>query len=153
VFTSKQSVGSFSSPDMSSLQDQYVSVDVQMKTTGTSLDDKAGIMFRQDRAKGAFYFFGLSPNGGYSLSLYDGSDWQTLIPTTYSDAVKPDKVNHLAVSMAGSQILLEINGQMVGSATDDTLKSGDAGFGLNLSDAGIDATVSFSNFYIRSPQD
>jgi uncharacterized Zn finger protein (UPF0148 family) len=149
-FTSKNNVCSFSFPDMSIQKDVFISVDMQMSTTSHSTDDKAGIIFRHSEAKNAFYFFAASSNGGFTLSMYDGSGWNNLVSSD-STVIKPNQVNHLAVSMVGSQIILQINNQVVGSYQDDRLQSGDAGLGFNLSDAGIDGKATFTNFYVRTP--
>ena len=152
-FTSKHNVCEISFPDMPVQKDVLVSVDMQVTSTSHSQDDKAGIVFRHSDAKPSFYFYAVSPtNGSFSLSMYDGSSWHTLINPTTSAAIKSNQVNQMAVSMAGSQILLEINHQVVGDYQDDSLTSGDAGVGLNLSDAGINAKATFSNFYVKAPQ-
>jgi len=152
-FTSKHNVCEISFPDMPVQKDLLVSLDVQITSTSHSPDDKAGIVFRHTASKPSFYFFGLSPNGGFFLSMFDGSSWHNLIDPTTSAAIKSNQVNQIAVSMAGSQILLEINNQVVGDYQDDSLTSGDAGVGLNLSDAGIDAKATFSKFYVKAPKE
>ena len=147
---SKKSIGSFSSPDMPALKDIYVSADVQMTTTSHSLQDTAGIIFHNSQQTGVFYYFGVSSNGGYSLSMYDGSGWRNLISATSSSIVnKTGQVNHLAVSMIASVILLQINNQIVGSYTDSNLLSGDAGLGVNVTAGEITTVVTFSNFTVR----
>jgi hypothetical protein len=61
-------------------------------------------------------------------------------------------VNHLAVSIQGNEILLMINNSVVNSFEDSQLSSGGAGLGLELTSAGEEATVIFSNFSIRAPK-
>ena len=151
--TSKQSIGSFTFPVHAIQKDVFISVDMQMTTTSQDLNDKAGIAFRHSQTKKTFYFFGVSPNGSFSLSMYDGDNWNHLIPATNSTLIQSDGVNHLAVSMVGDQIILLINDQIVGSYQDDHLASGDAGVGINLSDAGIHATTIFKHFVVRTPQE
>jgi hypothetical protein len=86
------------------------------------------------------------------LSLYDGSNWNDLIQFTPSDQIKNNQVNHLAVSIQGNQILLMINNSVVNSFEDSQLSNGGAGLGLEITSAGVDATVIFSNFYVRAPK-
>jgi hypothetical protein len=151
--TSKRSIGSFEYPNMPIQKDLFVSLDMQMTSTSHTADDRAGIVFRHSEEKGSFYFFGVSSSdGSFTLSLYDGSGWNDLISPTQSTAIKSDQVNHLAISMAGSQILLQINNQIVGNSEDNKLASGDAGMGINLPGAGIDAKAIFTNFIVRAPQ-
>jgi len=149
----KKSIGSFSSPDMPAKKDVFVSVDLTMVTTSHSLQDAAGIIFRDSTQTGAFYFFGISSNGGYMLSMFDGNSWHDLIPATSSAVVKKTgQLNHLAVAISASQIVLEVNGQIVGSYSDTRLTSGDVGLGVNVTAGGITTTLSFTNFTVRTPQ-
>jgi hypothetical protein len=84
--------------------------------------------------------------------MFDGSNWDDLITFTPSDQIKNNQVNHLAVSMQGDQILLMINNTVVNSFEDSRLTSGGAGLGLEITSAGVDATVIFSNFDVRAPK-
>jgi DNA-directed RNA polymerase subunit M/transcription elongation factor TFIIS len=151
-FTSKKPMASFSYPDMPVQKDVFISVDLQMTSSNQNSDDQAGIIFHHTAKDQSFYFFSINPNGAYSLSMYDGSGWNDLINTSDTDQLKPNQVNHLAVSMQGSQILLIINNSVVNSFEDTQLTSGIAGLGLNLSAPGEDATVIFTNFYVRAPK-
>ena len=157
-FTSKKDLGSFSFPDMAIKKDVYISVDLLISTTGQSNDEKAGIVFRNSDKNNSFYFFGISPNGGFSLSMYDGSSsqkkshWSNLYKSTQTETIKPDEINHLVVSMEGNQIIMAINDQIVGSQEDSSLTSGTAGLGLNFSGGGITTKATFSNFVVRSPE-
>lgn len=150
--TTKKSMGSFTFPDMADQTDLYVSVDMQMTTSSGNTEDQSGIIFRRSASDNSFYFFGVNPAGAYSLSMYDGSNWSDLIPTTQTTLLKTGQVNHLAVSMQDSLILLVINNTVVDSFEDSQLSSGSAGLGLNLPSPGEDATVIFTNFYVRAPK-
>ena len=123
-----------------------------MTTSSQNSGDQAGIIFQHSVKDKTFYFFSVNPNGAYSLSTYDGSNWNDLIPDGQTDQLKPKQVNHLAVSMQGGQILLIINNTVVNSFEDSQFTSGTAGLGLNLSAGGEDATVIFTNFYVRAPK-
>lgn len=150
--TTKKSMGSFTFPDMADQTDLYVSVDLQMTTSSGNTEDQSGIIFRRSASDNSFYFFGVNPAGTYSLTMYDGSQWSDLISTTQTALLKPGQVNHLAVSMQDSLILLVINNTLVDSFEDSTLSSGGAGLGLNLPSPGEDVTVIFTNFYVRAPK-
>ena len=143
---------SFDYPDMPVQKDVYVSVDMQMTSPNQNAEDQAGIVFRYTVKTSTLYFFKVNPSGTYSLSMYDGSTWNDLIPTRETDQLDPKQVNHLAVSMQGSQILLIINNKVVDSFEDSQLTSGVAGLGLNLTAPGEDATLVFTNFYVRAPK-
>jgi hypothetical protein len=90
-FTTKKSMGSFSFPDMQPQADMFVSVDMQMVSTGAFNDDEAGIIFHTSTKDQTFYFFGVNPNGSYWLSMYDGSNWNDMIPATPNDLLKPNQ--------------------------------------------------------------
>jgi hypothetical protein len=152
--TSKKSMVSFTFPDMHAQTDMLVSADMQMTSTSAYDDDQAGIIFHVAPAGNSysFYYFGVSPKGSYLLSLFDGNNWTDLIQFTPSDAIKENQVNHLAVSIQGSQILLMINNSVVNSFEDSQLSSGGAGLGMEITSAGVDATVIFGNFNVRAPK-
>ena len=152
IFTTKKSMGSFSFPTMPEQTDMYISVDMQMISTTGNMEDQGGITFRQSEADQSFYFFSVNSNGSYSLTMYDGSGWDTLIETSDTNLLKANQVNHLGVSIQGSTILLEINGKVVDSFEDSRLSAGVAGLGLHLPAAKEDATVIFSNFTVRAPK-
>lgn len=151
-YTSKQSMGSFSYPTMPAQTDMYVSVDMQMTSRTGNSGNQAGIIFRDSDKDQTFYFFAISPDGTYSLSMYDGKEWQDMLPSEQTDLFKENQVNHLAVSMQDSQILLILNNSVINSFEDSRLASGGAGLGLFLAGPGEDATVIFSNFYVRAPK-
>jgi hypothetical protein len=96
--TTKKSMGSFSFPDMAEQTDVYVSMDLQNSTDSQNTSDQAGIIFCRSASDKSFYFFGVNPLGTYSLTLYDGTQWNDLIPVTNTGALKPKQVNHIAFS-------------------------------------------------------
>ncbi len=149
--TTKKSMGSFSYPDMADQTDMFVSVDLQMTSGSGNAADQAGIIFRDMVKDKAFYFFGVNPLGTYSLTFYNGSDWSDLISTAETNLLKENQVNHLAVSVQGSQILLSINNTIVNSYEDSQATAGIAGLGINMPSPGEEATFIFTNFYVRAP--
>ncbi len=150
--TTKKSMGSFSFPDMAEQTDMFVSLDMQISTDSQNTSDQAGIIFRRSATDKSFYFFGVNPLGTYSLTLYDGTQWNDLISVTQTDALKPKQVNHIAVSAQGNQILLVINNNVVDNFEDAQLSSGTAGLGVNMPAPGETATIIFTNFYVRAPK-
>ena len=150
--TSKKGMGSFSFPDMPTLSDVFVSVDLKMAAASGNSADQAGIIFHHSQAENSFYFFGVNPGGTYSLRMYDGSGWNDLIPLADTTLLKPDQVNRLAVSMQDGRILLVINDTLVDSYEDSSLSEGTAGLGLYLDAPGEEVTFVFSNFDVRSPK-
>jgi hypothetical protein len=150
--TSKKSMLTYSAPQMTAQTDLLVSADLQMTTTTADPQDEAGILFRYSDKDNTFYFFGVNPVGTYLLTMFDGTNFNDLISNTQTNLLKPNQVNHLAVSMQGDQILLVINNVVVDSYQDSQLTSGYGGLGANLAAAGEDATFIFTNFYVRAPK-
>jgi hypothetical protein len=127
--TTKQSMGSFSYPDMATFKDGYASIDLQVTDSNQNDADQFGLIFH-----------------------YTGNGWDELIPITSTELLKSAEVNHLAVSMTGEQIALMINGKVVDTLEDSRMVEGIAGVGINLPAPGEDATVIFSNFVVRAPK-
>jgi hypothetical protein len=150
--TSKKSMGSFSFPDMPTLDDLLIDVDIQMTGSSGNSGDQAGIVFRHSQADNSFYFFGVNPDGTYSLRMYDGSGWNDLIFLADTTLLKPKGLNHLEIAMQGSQISLVINDTLVDSFDDSSLTEGTAGLGLYLAAPGEDVSFVFSNFNVHAPK-
>ncbi|HMD87806.1 MAG TPA: hypothetical protein VKF38_01465 [Anaerolineaceae bacterium] len=150
--TSKKSMLTYTAPQMPAQTDLLVSADLQLTTTNPNPQDEAGIIFRYSDKDNTFYFFGVNPVGTYLLTMFDGTNFDDLIPNNQTDLLKPNQVNHLAVSMQGDQILLIINNAVADSYQDSRLSSGYAGLAANLADAGEDATLIFTNFYVHTPK-
>ncbi len=93
-----------------------------------SAADRYGLVFRSpDYIQG--YFFGVSCNGQYNLSLYNGSKFVTIIPWTPSGAVLTgtNAKNILGVKAIGDQITLSINGTELQTITQSDYKKGTFG--------------------------
>jgi len=149
--TAVQSASDFSLPDIPDQTDFYASVDMKLVSMPTNDSDAdAGMVFRYNDADQTWYYFSINTTGQYYFGWYDGSDWQTLIPSTDSAAILPNQDNRLTVGVQGSQFIFLINGQVVDHFIDDNLKSGSVGVGINLPQAGDKGTVEFSNFSVDS---
>ena len=93
-----------------------------------SAADRYGLVFRSpDYIQG--YFFGVSCNGQYNLSLYNGSKFVAIIPWTPSSAVLTgaNAQNKLGVKAIGDKITLSINGTELQTITNSDYKKGTFG--------------------------
>jgi hypothetical protein len=82
-------------------------------------DDRYGILFRSpDYQRG--YLFGITCDGRYILTKWDGHTNETIIPATASDqiSVGPNQINRIGVLGQGSHYRLYANGTLL-MDTDD----------------------------------
>ena len=101
------------------LQNFYLEATLHTDTCSGS--DRYGLVFRApDDNHG--YFFGLSCDGKYNLSSYDGTNFTTLIDYTKSSAILSgsNQTNRLGVMARGSEIDLYANGVPIQQINDST---------------------------------
>lgn len=116
--------------------------EIQMKLIKAS---QAGIVFRADPTKGAFYYFHISSNGSYALETYMNYNSIHIIKRGTSSASKTglNQTNLLTVSANGNTITLYINKQPIDSVTDDTYTQGQ--IGVVAENTGSTTEAVFSN--------
>jgi hypothetical protein len=93
------------------------------------------------------YHFGVTCNGKYILTRWDGSNWVVLVNYTDSDKVNTggNTSNLLGVYVVGDQIKLYVNDTQVASITDGFF-DGEYRYGLWAASADTDNfTVRFDN--------
>ncbi len=124
VLTSLQPVGWHSwSLYYHTLQNFYL--EATLHTDACAGSDRYGMIFRApDNNHG--YFFGLSCDGQYNLSSYDGANFTTIIDYTKSTAILSgsNHTNRVGVMVKGSQIDLYVNGTPIQQVTDSTYTAG-----------------------------
>jgi len=104
------------------LQNFYL--EATLRTQTCSGADRYGLVFRApDDNHG--YFYGLSCDGKYNLSSYDGANFTTLIDYTKSSAILSgsNQTNRLGVMARGSEINLYMNGVPIQQINDSTYTS------------------------------
>ena len=120
VLTSLQPVGWHSwSMYYNTLQNFYL--EATLHTGACSGADRYGLVFRApDNSHG--YFFGLSCDGKYNLSSYDGTNFTTIVDYTKSTAILSgsNQTNRLGVMARGSEIDLYVNGVSIQQVNDST---------------------------------
>ena len=127
--------------------DLYAAVDAQQIGGPTSAD--YGIVFRWGR--GNYYYFEITESGQFAFSINYFEKWETLVNWTSAAAIRPGKVNRLAVGAEGSHFAFYVNGESVGEADDSRLPSGTVGVAVELSQAGDQAVFQFDHFEWRAP--
>lgn len=130
------------------LGDGYLETSLSMPQE-CSPDDQFGLFFRApDNNTG--YLFGLTCDGKYAFSSWDGSKTNLIIPPTENDfsQVEPGAINRIGVIATGSNFSFYINGNFVRQETDNSfLNPGRLGYFVRAS-TGSPFTVSFDDLRI-----
>lgn len=136
-------------PDIDAVGDFYLSVQVQ-RNSGT---DRAqyGLIFRNSEQPGTYYYFEVRETQEFAVYLYNGTEWVTLLPLSFSEAIVPGQVNQLEVIAQGHVFLFFINGEYVGEVSDSSLPLGEVGLAIGLPDPNDQAVIVFDNFEVRAP--
>jgi hypothetical protein len=100
---------------------------------------------------GDAYELVVDPNAGrFRLLRRVGTGITNLIPWTPSAAINPtDGSNRLSVRAQGAALTLQINGQEVGRATDETFRDGWLAFGVGQQEQGL-VEARFGNLLVTS---
>lgn len=120
-------------------------LEIQVKITN---GDEGGVIFRGSDKDQKFYLFHLLKGGYYSLGMISHSDHETTLADDKSSAInpQPNQSNTLGIVARGSTILLYINKQYVGSASDSTFARGMIGvFAVDVNNT---TDVAFSNLRV-----
>jgi hypothetical protein len=125
-------------------------VDIQVDTTldDGPLDSAAGVLFRyQDEDN--FYYYRVSADGSYNLTLYTAGERQVLIDWTEAPEIKGRRqVNQLRVEAVGDRIRMSANDTLLAEVSDDTFATGEIALAVTTFDVG-GATFKFDNLIIR----
>jgi hypothetical protein len=111
------------------IQNYYYQVLVEMPDK-CDPNDRFGLFFRApDDERG--YLFGLTCDGRYSMTYWDGNETGVVVDFATDDAIKdePGEINRIGVIVDGNHYSLYANGIFLQKAEDDTfLRSGKIGF-------------------------
>ncbi len=114
-------------PPLPALADFGVEVEVQPEDLA---DSEFGIVFRvhKNQNEDEYYCFGATRDGKYLLSKRVGGRWSVPLTLTTSTLLKPGaSKNRLGVLAQGASLSLFINGTLVKTIVDDSIKSGSVG--------------------------
>jgi len=129
--------------------DFYATVDIQF-VRGNDDDGYAyGLVFR--RVEDDYGFFGVERDGRFRVMVVHDSGIYTLIDYD-APAVLPGQPNRLTVRAIGSDLVFQINDQVVWYLSDDSLDPGEIGLGVDALSNGGEAQVEFANFEVHAPK-
>ncbi len=148
IATSKQGFVWRVWPTIDDLGDFYLAVEAQNQSQNA--DAQYGLIFRNQGDD--YYYFEVRDAQYFRFFLYESYQWKELLPYTYSDAIRPGEVNHLAVVSQDDQFTLWINDQFVGAANGYSLAQGQVGVIVGLSYEDEDSFIIFDNFEVRVPE-
>lgn len=148
VFYADKGVHSHRVPDMRSVFDFYVSVDVQR--IGGDADGYYGVIFRHvDNAN--FYSFEVDDlNQRYWVYALEDGDWYFIF-SGFSSAIKYNEVNRLAVLGEDNTFTFYVNDYQLGQAVDDRFDYGKVGIAISLHGPNNDALWQFDNLAVYAP--
>jgi hypothetical protein len=148
VTTSKQGFTWRVWPTIDELSDFYLAVDVQNRSDNA--DAQYGLIFRNQHDD--YYYLEVRDGQYFRFFLYESYQWKELLPYTFSDAIRPGDVNHLAVLSQNDQFTLWINDQFVGAAKGSSPAQGQVGVIIGLSYEDEESYIVFDNFEVRIPE-
>lgn len=110
--------------------DQYSDFTLTVKARKVKGKDLQGygVVFRLDENAGSYYDFIVSGNGDYSIGKFISGEFYELAPWTINPAIKKgNDTNFLRVEAKGNTMNFFVNGVLVKTIYDDSLKSGKIG--------------------------
>ena len=149
--TAKESVLWQSIPDVESVSDFHLTVDV-VQTTGPENSDY-GVQLRLSEDGSSFYLFAIGDNRNFAFFLWQNGEWNYLMGWTETPAIKPGEVNKLTVSAQGPHFTLFINDVFVGEIEDGQLSKGKVGLWVEIRNVGDQAIIEFDDFELRAPSE
>jgi hypothetical protein len=88
----------------------------------------------------------------YDRELPEDNRWKRVIPTTTSNAIRPQEMNKLAVINDGTHLWFYINEQFINRAeTEYQSNGGDLGFYVSVCQENAQVTFQFDNMELRRP--
>jgi hypothetical protein len=106
-----------------------------------------GLIFRNN--DDAYFYWEVSDTQDFRVFSYQ-NDWIELIPSTYTEAIRPGAENHLVVVSVDDEYKFWINDQYVGRASGSYPSKGQVGVAIGLSYEGEESTIIFDNFELRA---
>lgn len=129
--------------------DFYLSADVKKIVTPEKAE--YGLVFRGSEESSYFFYINAAAKQ-YAVAVRLGDAWKSIRYWTVCGKIDPSGSNRLSVLAHGSDYTLFINGVEADSFTDDTLKEGMAGIGLELHQAGQYMKLEFDNLIVTAPK-
>jgi hypothetical protein len=128
------------------VSDFYLAVDAQ--NLSDNLDAQYGLIFRNN--DGAYYYLEVRDTQYFEVYSYINNEWNELITSTYTEAIRPGAVNRLEIAAKDDVFYFLINNQFVGETIGSLPSRGQVGVAIGMSNAGEEATIAFDNFELRA---
>ena len=140
-------VGRWCLPDSDSYGSDFsLSVDVRRLNGPPNI--AYGLIIRH--SEGSYYVFNARDDGYFRFSLWEGSEWVTIIDWTETLSIRSGETNHLEVIARDTEFEFYINDVYVGDAADEAISAGDNGLSaIVLANPEI-ALLEFDNFMLLS---
>lgn len=125
-------------------------IEVDTRQVEGPIDNNLGILVRYQAGDENYYFFQISSDGYYSVSMLRDGEWETLSDWETSEAIQTglDVVNRVKVVCLGEQFDFYVNDTYLTSVVDDTFATGNIGFAAGTFDEpGV--VIEFDNLTIR----
>lgn len=132
-------------PESDFTDDFYLAVDAQ--NAGDNIDAQYGLIFRNN--DDVYFYWEIIDTQYFRFFSYDG-EWNELIGSTYTEAIRPGEMNHLVVVSENDEYKFWINDQFVGQASSSYPSFGNAGIAIGLSYEGEESIIIFDNFELRA---
>lgn len=133
-----------------SFRDVVIEVDATQAYAGPENDNAYGVMCRvQPNDDG--YLLRVSGDGYYSIAIENNEEIEALVDWTRSDVIRQgDATNHLRAVCDGSDLVLFVNGELLGEASDSTFSEGDIALTASSYEEGESTEVHFDNLVVRA---
>lgn len=122
---------------------------IQAKTQQNSEEDNNsyGVICRADASNnGNGYYFEISGDGYYAITLVNGDDIRMLVEWAQSKAINQgQEANELVAVCAGNYLALYVNEVLVAETNDDTLSEGQTGLTVSAFDEQAEVDISFDD--------
>jgi hypothetical protein len=136
------------------------SLEVDTTMVKATKDSQVNVLLRY-KDDNNFYLFAIGNDGKYELGVVDAGGWTQIIKPTASDLIKTGDgaQNHIKIIFNKSKLSISINGTLVQTLEDNTIRSGDIGLSITTKKfTGTDAQkretqviTHFDNLVIERP--
>ncbi len=143
----EKDVGRWCLPDSDSFATDFrLSVDI--KRLSGPLNIAYGLIIRHN--EGRYYVFNARDDGYFRFSLWQGSEWITIIDWTETLSIQSGEINHLEVVTRGPVFEFFINNIFVAEENDSEIPAGENGLSVIMLANPDPAMIEFDNFVLSS---
>lgn len=142
----------------SEFTDTVVDVDATVVSAPSNNNNGFGVYCRvaqSDDGSIDGYMLAISADGFYSIQIFTPDEFKTLVDWTKSGAIKQgSQTNHIRATCSGSELTLEVNGTLVGSAAtpaDGPASGAIALVAVSFEDAEPSTEIHFDNLVVSQP--